>query len=720
MLAILFTLLVTVLVGYPLVACCLSPTTRFRGDLLELGVVVVTMGSLVVGWLALVTAELGIFSIGAILGAGTAVSLTFFWFTYRRSVSDLFRPWDWLHPDVSYKPLSVPFLSKMLPYQSEYILLLGWVVLAVFLFFRPHQFITGAADAGVYVNLSAHIAKTGSILVDQPLVAELDPAHYDLFLRPEQAYPPATHYWQPALFVTDQSGRLTPQFYHLHPVWQAVGYALSGLNGALYFTGYWALLSCMVVYLLARRWLVGQPFSRLFALIALAGMSFNALQVWFARYPTTEPLTQLLFLLGFYALAVWAERSYEEPLWGILAGLAWGSTFLARIDSFFILIVPAVLLFWLCWQRKWQWTHLGFFLPLLILPLHSVFHAWGWSRPYFNNVFGFVGRVLSQYGLILAVAGGIGVGLLWWVWRNQPLVMQLVWRHQHTLKIGVIMAVVGLFLYGWFVRPYLATTAYLDPFSGAEITLYNNENLLRLGWYLSPIGVFGAMLGICVLIWHLDKTHWAMLLMGLIFSLLYIYNARNNQHQIYVMRRYLPVVLPFFIITAVWGFAWLARMRQQLLSLALAGLWLLGILWLTRGFVSHVDYVGFPDQLAVTAAQFDRSSVIVFSQPTDIGVGDFIGAPLYFLHDIHSFVWREGSAEQTAAAISNWQADGYTVYWVTLPDAVVWPLGDEDLELYTTFAYQFPILEHSVTHRPTAVDQVNWSGEIYQVRPLGQ
>ena len=279
MLAIFFTLLVSVLVGYPLVACLLRRSMRFRGDWLELGLVMVGGGSLIVGWWALVTAELGIFSVWSLLGGCTAVSLSLFWIAYRHWAADLLRPSVWVDPLISYKPLSVPFFNRMLPYQTEYIVLGGWCLLAVFLFFRPHQFITGAADAGVYINLSAHIAKTGSILIDQPLIAELDPAHYDLFLRPEPSYPPATHYWQPAMFVTDQSGRLTPQFYHLHPVWQAVGYSLSGLNGALYFSGYWALLSCLLVYVLVRRWLIGQPFSRLFSLIALAGMSLNAMQV---------------------------------------------------------------------------------------------------------------------------------------------------------------------------------------------------------------------------------------------------------------------------------------------------------------------------------------------------------------------------------------------------------------------------------------------------------
>ena len=42
----------------------------------------------------------------------------------------------------------------------------GW------LFMRPHEFVTGGADAGVYVSLCANIANTGSLLIREPMLAE--------------------------------------------------------------------------------------------------------------------------------------------------------------------------------------------------------------------------------------------------------------------------------------------------------------------------------------------------------------------------------------------------------------------------------------------------------------------------------------------------------------------------------------------------------------------
>lgn len=91
-----------------------------------------------------------------------------------------------------------------------------------------------------------------------------------------------------------------PQFYHLHPVWQAVAFGLGGVHAALLLTGLWSLLGSLAVYLTVRQ-IAGWEA----AALALAGLSLNAVQQWFARYPTTEPLTQFLLWTGLWSLGMW-------------------------------------------------------------------------------------------------------------------------------------------------------------------------------------------------------------------------------------------------------------------------------------------------------------------------------------------------------------------------------------------------------------------------------
>ena len=75
MLGILFIFVFSLLVGYPITAVLVTPAARFRGDALELGLVVCALGSFVIGWLALVTAEFSLFSISLLLVLGLLVAL---------------------------------------------------------------------------------------------------------------------------------------------------------------------------------------------------------------------------------------------------------------------------------------------------------------------------------------------------------------------------------------------------------------------------------------------------------------------------------------------------------------------------------------------------------------------------------------------------------------------------------------------------------------------
>ena len=278
-----------------------------------------------------------------------------------------------------------------------------WLLLVIGIYFRPHEFIIGGADAGVYASLGANIVRTGSIRFVDPALASLDPTLYDGLLRTLPTSEGAPYYLLPAFYVpaSGPAGEITPQFYHLHPVWFAVGYALAGLRGELLLTPLWGVLGCLAVYMTARQlwgWKVG--------LLALVGLSATALQIWFARYPTAEALTQYLFWTGIWAFTAWLDKREPPALWAALAGVALGEVFLTRIDAYVLLIVPILLGVWL-WQtpaarRGARW----FYAPLLLLAAQSLLHGWLLSRPYFATQIRF-GQIVMRQGLALPVIAGV-------------------------------------------------------------------------------------------------------------------------------------------------------------------------------------------------------------------------------------------------------------------------------------------------------------------------
>jgi hypothetical protein len=672
-----------------LLAEWLTPSGQpIPGDWLERNFAALTLGLLCLGLLALLLAQFGLFHIGLLAGlwlGGCLIGLVGLYFrrgNLRGSV---------INSDCN---------------RWELLFLLGWVVAAGWLFLRPHQFIIGGADAGVYVNLAASIVREGSIVLHDPILAGLDMELYDTLLRPLPPTEATPYYLLPGFYAPgDPPGQIIPQFYPLHPVWQAVAYSLGGTRGALLMTGFWALLGSLAIYLTARRlsgWLA--------AVLTLLALSLNAMQVWFARYPTTEALSQYLLWSGVLAIILWLNGRERRAIWGLLAGLAWGSLFLTRIDAYFVWAVPLVC-FLLIWRDgRWQRADSYFFLSLMGLTLLSFVHALWQSWPYFYNIFGYGLNLLQRYPALplLALAAG---GLFLVAWRKVG-VSDYTWvrRGRRPLQVALIGLTLLLFVYGWFIRPYAGEgLSWTDWYGARTIVNTDYENLRRLGWYLSPLGIWLAAWGMIVWLWRGNRATAVVLGIGFFFSLLYLWRIQANPHQIYAMRRYVPVVMPFFILTAAGGLGWLYAWRPdwprwarvpQAAAILLALLWLGSLGWLARGFVSQVDYQGIVGQMEQFNGRLTPNAILLIEEPRPLGLGDAVGTPLRFLHGHTVFVVRTGEAfpqEPFTAALAEWLAAGRTVYRLT---PVAWETAvASDAHLFIDVA----ALEGSYTHKPTAI-----------------
>jgi hypothetical protein len=75
---------------------------------------------------------------------------------------------------------------------------------------------------------------------------------------------------------------------------------------------------------------------------------------------------------------------------------------------------------------------------------------------------------------------------------------------------------------------------------------------LRLGWYLTPLGIWLGVLGSGLMLWRVNRRTVMALALGFMFSGVYLWNISANPHHVYVMRRYVPAVMPFFILGAAY------------------------------------------------------------------------------------------------------------------------------------------------------------------------
>jgi hypothetical protein len=213
----------------------------------------------------------------------------------------------------------------------------------------------------------------------------------------------------------------------------------------------------------------------------------------------------------------------------------------------------------------------------------------------------------------------------------------------------------------------------------------NHENWRRLGWYMSPLGVWLGVLGCCSMLWRGNRRMIPFLGLGLLFSTLYLWNVSANPHHVYVMRRYVPAVLPFFIVggayllgsvglgqeslEASWlSVRWKIFARPvAILAALVTAVWLAGIGWAARGFVSQVDHAGLAEQMDALAGSLPEGAILLFADESPVGQGDVWGTPLRFVYGYDAFALRlppETAGDSLVEAIKTWQNNGRPVIWI--------------------------------------------------------
>ena len=187
----------------------------------------------------------------------------------------------------------------------------------------------------------------------------------------------------------------------------------------------------------------------------------------------------------------------------VLAGCLFGLSLFVRIDSVLILAGLGIVYFCADAHRRWL------FLPLIGFAAWSVLHVWLFSFPYFFHAFRTVQNASPSRAITaLLVGGSILLGFV--AYRRRALPAAGSSGSYVPPKTGmpatrrwfpaVAMVLFGLVvLYGVFVRPHLESARQLVPMPvphSGTVPLYNEINWVRLSWYLTPIGLGLACLGV--------------------------------------------------------------------------------------------------------------------------------------------------------------------------------------------------------------------------------
>ncbi|HEX9372036.1 MAG TPA: hypothetical protein VF897_13565, partial [Roseiflexaceae bacterium] len=132
----------------------------------------------------------------------------------------------------------------------------------------------------------------------------------------------------------------------------------------------------------------------------------------------------------------------------------------------------------------------------------------------------------------------------------------------HPNAIAYLLYAAPKWIRGQAVPPRQAVSISPDRPAEADKIAIAQANLVRVGWYLSPLGVILGILGFA-LWWRcgLNRASWPFLLVSLLSAFFFVRLAYGSSDltYIYILRRYMPLVYPALSLGMAYALVALAR-----------------------------------------------------------------------------------------------------------------------------------------------------------------
>lgn len=445
------------------------------------------------------------------------------------------------------QPLSITQLlanSKQIQFSptKQHLFLGATIILQIYLYFHPFEYILGGRDPGVYVQQGAYFSNHGTLNMADEIsqtILNMPNAKYEYFY---QYWPNlltgqtmTNFHWQsPGFFFQDlKTGVIQPQFFYLYPALIAIFNVIGGLYFSLYITPLVALLCSGMVYSLTK-----QIFNRQVALWSYLLFSFNFAVVWYSRYPNSEMVSLLSMLVGLFLLHLAIQSQLQNRLLNFLCGMVLTAGMLARIDYIFTVVILIGTYLFLRITKK----HMSIPSSLIIGSLVStiwasylgVAYSWLYIKmSFFPSGINFTSSSIFIYIAVILILC-LGTMYLW---------ISKLWIHkmlrQHYEKLVIVLVLCNILLFGFFVFRSAVSPTLVD----------NGANLFKLGWYLSEGVVVSGFVMLPLILKSRSLVVWLVYLVAEFYFVFYIYNARILPDHPWWVRRFLPVVIPFLVIS---------------------------------------------------------------------------------------------------------------------------------------------------------------------------
>jgi hypothetical protein len=254
-------------------------------------------------------------------------------------------------------------------------------------------------------------------------------------------------------------------------------------------------------------------------------------------------------------------------------------------------------------------------------------------------------------------------------------------------------------------------------------------NMVRVGWYMSPLGMVLAFAGIALWWRRMNAASWLVLLVGLLATFFYVRQTygTGDQTYIYILRRFVPTVYPFlslgmaFAIVAI-GSIRIAPRFAKFVAASTALAMILFFVWTGRPIIRHTEYAGAVEQIAHFSERFDQNDILLMrggGPGFERDVPDLIATPLHFGFGTEVLTvksqYPDKYADALAEQVRQWRSIGREVYVAlsssgsdfVLPGFKLIPDGDFELRIKE--------FEQLRTQKPLNVQQLSLPFAIYRL-----
>jgi len=484
----------------------------------------------------------------------------------------------------------------------------------------------------------------------------------------------------------------------------------------LFATPFFGWLGALGVYLVGKA-----LFSRSVGIIALSLLIVNPSQIWFSRYANSEILFQLLFIGGLFCWALFVRRN--DRFWGAISGVCFGELFLTRIEAMYIFF-PFLLLFgYLYAIREIKREFIYFAIPLGALLGLAAIHAYLFSFPYFLMLCHLIAPLTFNSGIILSILIILPISAVILAFKGIESIKNLLTTRRQVTLLTVVIGIAVLSFYMYFIRPNQPEVLQMPD--GETVKTYDETNLVELGWYLSPLGLLLAIMGLSqVILTELNRKTIILVTSVLIYLAIHLKSGMISPDHIFAIRRYMTVIIPsaaLLIGHAVtrfkcdnWGI-WPQRILPCALTLAL----LASSAQTDLLIIGHREFEGAIAQVRQLAEALPEGAVVTFDGSW---VGNFLAPPLTFIYDKKAMAFwpKEGEGPFDLESVERVYAEGFSegreVFFVSTHENA--PLSAKyDLYSIRATTLEVPQLEHALDHFPRKIERWELPYRVYYLRP---